>query len=217
MYSRASSGITPAAIDPIAIVGLPLLGAGCWLLARRLVRRRGSTELVFVALLGVAALSIGALVGSRDWIAFEMTSVTVGATAVAVPIGIAMYEIDRRCWSWFGIHRDRPPPARRAGSIVRSADPSHSGAAARLLVAPVEELLYRGVPTAVLASMGPIGYAIASASLFGIAHAYRGRHEVLFKTGNGVGYAIGFLAAGTLLVPIGMHLGYNAAAIVRRR
>lgn len=220
--------ITPAAVSPIVIVAVPLLPPIAWMFAGWIVdrtvrsgdrhasveHRRGIRQLCFVLFLAGVVLPGAVLLGAREWIGVGSPPTTVVTSLVAVVIGIVLYCTDSYIWRWWSGRPGRGT-ARRVASSRRSGS-SWPGAVARLLAAPIEELLYRGVLTALLV-VGPFGYVLGSASLFAVAHAYLGRHELLFKGANGVVYAVGFLVSGSILVPIGMHLGYNVAAETRHR
>lgn len=84
-----------------------------------------------------------------------------------------------------------------------------------LAIAVVEEVLFRGILTVVIAEYGTVAYVASSSLLFGINHYRKGRREVAFKTVNGVVYCLLYVATGSLLSPILAHLGYNVAYVYR--
>ncbi|WP_049972816.1 CPBP family intramembrane glutamic endopeptidase [Haladaptatus cibarius] len=82
-----------------------------------------------------------------------------------------------------------------------------------LAIAPAEEVVFRGIPTVVLAEYGAIAYVASSSVLFGIVHHREGKREVALKTANGVVYCLLYVATGSLLSPMLAHVGYNLAYI----
>ena len=224
-----SFGIVIAQVVPVAAVVavLALLPTIGWLLSGVLLRQirvnmSGSHDvrlLAYAAVLAIPAAGVWPLIPGRSWGIASPVVLLVG-----VCVGGCMYAADR--WLW-RLAAGRP-------SIDRAY--SVSAAIARLVVVPSEELLYRGLPVLVFPRVGLSdqalhlastvavsdqayhlgytgGYILLSALCFGIAHAYAGRHEVVFKTWNGCVYAIGYLLTGSIAVPIALHAGYNLASI----
>ncbi len=227
-----SFGIVIAQVVPVAAIAavvavLALLPTIGWLLSGVLLRQirvnmsdsHDVRLLAYAAVLAIAAAGAWLLIPGRPWGIASPVVLFMGVCA-----GGCMYATDR--WLW----------RLAAGRLSLDRVYSISEAIARLAVVPSEELLYRGLPVLVfptvtvsdpahpLASTVAVfdpthnlgytgGYVLLSALCFGIAHAYAGRHEVVFKTWNGCVYAVGYLLTGSIAVPIALHAGYNLASI----
>ncbi|MGM0604305.1 MAG: CPBP family intramembrane glutamic endopeptidase [Halobacteriota archaeon] len=194
-------------LGPLALVSI------LWVVSNSLVRRfgwgddtGGTTELVY------AAAVTGCAVVVSPWTAactapFVSIDVPIGVAAVGTVgagCGAGLYVIDDAIWRWY------------TPGAVRRTNTTHRAAIARLGIPPGEEVLFRAVPTVLVGVVGAIGYVVGSAVVFGVAHAHVGRHEVAFKTCDGVVYAIALVGTGSLLAPIAMHVGYNVASILAR-
>lgn len=121
--------------------------------------------------------------------------------AASVPCGVALYHLDNRIWAWW-----------------RNGSPSSPGlplvnVLPALFLPLAEEYLYRGLLGAVLLEFGRAAFVSVSAVLFGLNHYYLGRKEIAFKTWDGVVYCALYLWAGSLVVPVAAHVGYNAAQV----
>jgi hypothetical protein len=120
---------------------------------------------------------------------------------VGLPAGAALYAVDTRIWeAW-------------TGATVEGGTEDVVWAAPMLAAVVPEEVVFRVALAPLVGLVGPAGYVSASAVAFGLAHVARGRREVLFKTGNGVAYALAYLATGSVVAPVLVHVGYNLVAV----
>ncbi|AGB17617.1 CAAX amino terminal protease family [Halovivax ruber XH-70] len=144
------------------------------------------------------------VIASAAFYISDVTSVPIavdGWFVVFLPLGVAMYALDIFVWSWWvGV------PIERGTDETVWKLPIVFGAIG-------EEYLYRGVLAVLIASLGTIWYVVLSGVLFGINHFSKGRSEIVFKSVNGIVYALCFLATGSLLAPILAHVGYNVAYV----
>lgn len=120
---------------------------------------------------------------------------------VFLPLGVAMYALDIYVWSWWV-----SVPIKRGNEETLLKLPIVLGSVG-------EEYLYRGVLAVLITSLGTIWYVVLSGVLFGINHFSSGRSEIVFKSANGIVYALCFLATDSLLAPVLAHVGYNVAYV----
>ena len=120
---------------------------------------------------------------------------------LALPAGAALYAVDTAVWQrWTGARVDRG-----TGAFVWTVP--------MLLSVVPEELVFRTALAPLVDSLGGPVFVAVSAVAFGLAHVANGRHEVAFKSWNGVVYALAFLATGSVVVPVLAHVGYNLVAV----
>lgn len=134
----------------------------------------------------------------------DVTSVPIAVDfwlVVFLPLGVAMYALDIYVWSWWV-----DVPIKRGNEETVWKLPIVLGSVG-------EEYLYRGVLAVLITGLGTIWYVVLSGVLFGINHFSSGRSEMVFKSVNGIVYAICFLATGSLLAPVLAHVGYNVAYV----
>ncbi|MDS0260335.1 CPBP family intramembrane metalloprotease [Haloarcula sp. S1CR25-12] len=118
---------------------------------------------------------------------------------VAVPVGAVLYYGTTIAWQQY------------TGEPIRAGHRSLLGVAPGLLLAFPEELLFRAGLAPLMDLVGPVGYTLVSAVAFGLYHQYLGRKEVVFKTLFGGALCVSYLLAGSVVVPMLVHFGYNLA------
>ncbi|MFC7081172.1 CPBP family intramembrane glutamic endopeptidase [Halorussus caseinilyticus] len=116
-------------------------------------------------------------------------------------LGGALYGLDTAAWAAW------------TGQSIRRGDQRLAWLLPALVVPLPEELVYRAGLAPLRETVGPVGFVVASAVLFGVSHVTRGKKEIAFKTGNGVVYALVFLATGSVVAPVLAHFGYNVAYV----
>ncbi|WP_138004942.1 CPBP family intramembrane glutamic endopeptidase [Halalkalirubrum salinum] len=239
-FGTVIAQVVPVAAIAAVVAVLALLPTIGWLLSGVLLRQirvnmSGSHDvrlLAYAAVLVIPAAGAWLLIPSRSWDIASPVVVLVG-----VCVGGCMYAADRWLWRIAAgrpsidrvysiseaiarlavvpseelLYRGLPvlifptvavsDQALNFASTVGGSDPAHNLASTVAVFDPAHNLGYTG------------GYILLSALCFGIAHAYAGRHEVVFKTWNGCVYAIGYLLTGSIAVPIALHAGYNLASI----
>lgn len=116
-------------------------------------------------------------------------------------VGVGLYFFDNALWRAI-----REPKSSRTRLLL--VWPTLVGAVA-------EELLYRQGVAAAIGTDGANAalFVAVSAVFFGANHLTFGKHEVAFKTFDGVVYCLAYLFAGTVVAPMCVHLGYNVAFV----
>lgn len=118
---------------------------------------------------------------------------------LGLPLGIGMYWATHRFWCYY---TDSVP--KRGTQTVRQLAPG-------LLVPIPEELLFRQALTPLIGLAGTHVFVLTSSVVFGLYHYSLGRQEIVFKTCLGIVLCLAFLRTGSVLAPILIHAGYNAA------
>lgn len=116
-------------------------------------------------------------------------------------VGVAMYWADTFAWM------------RWTGKSIRRGNEPFVWLLPSLVVSVPEEILYRAGLDVLRSSIGTVGFVAVSAVLFGIAHIFRGKKEVVFKAFNGVVYALIYVGTGSIVASIFAHFGYNVMYI----
>ncbi|WP_128477115.1 CPBP family intramembrane glutamic endopeptidase [Halorussus pelagicus] len=192
-----------AAFWAVVAVLVPVLKAFYFPLANRLFGTFSDalgdprSYVMYKYVLFVAALAVAFLLAVEPEISVPDSSVLAG-TFVA---GLALYGLDNAVWRAIA----DPDPSGTRFALVW---PTLVGGAA-------EELLYRGALAVAIGTEGLAGIAFVavSALAFGANHLSFGKHEVAFKTFDGVVYAVCLLATGSVLAPVVAHVGYNVAFV----
>jgi len=145
----------------------------------------------------VSGLAVAYLLAVRPEIAVPHP----GVLAAAFVAGLGLYALDNALWRAIA----DPDPS---GTTFALVWPTLVGGAA-------EEVLYRGALAVAIGTEGLAGVAfvVVSALAFGANHLSFGKHEVAFKTFDGIVYAGCLLATGSLVAPVLAHVGYNVAFV----
>lgn len=124
------------------------------------------------------------------------------ALVIAIPLSGLIWR--------FRVRRGRPVPApRRARALLpRTQAERRWGAAVALTAGVTEEVLVRGLALTALVWAGlPLGIAVlVSSALFGLMHVYQGAAGVVATGIFGALMSWFYLATGSLLVPIVLHV-----------
>lgn len=145
----------------------------------------------------VSTLAIAYLLVVRPAISVPDSSIL----AAAFVAGLGLYALDNAIWRTIANPES-------SGTKFALVWPTLVGGAA-------EEVLYRGALAVAIGTEGLAGVAFVAVSAlgFGANHLSFGKHEVAFKTFDGVVYAGCLLATGSLLAPVLAHVGYNVAFV----
>lgn len=108
----------------------------------------------------------------------------------------------------------RPIQSGRGGQfdalLPRTSSQRRTWMAVAFTAGIVEEVLFRGMPVYVLthqfSRIGPVLTILATACLFGFAHAYQGWKGVLMTTVMGALFTGIYLATGALWIPMALHV-----------
>lgn len=117
-----------------------------------------------------------------------------------VPVGVGLYYLDTYAWATY------------KGKSVRGGTVPPVAILPVFLVPFPEEVLFRAGLAPLLGAVGPAGYVVASGVAFGLIHLGFGTKDVVLKTVNGALYALVFLATGSVLTTVAVHVGYNVAS-----
>jgi membrane protease YdiL (CAAX protease family) len=200
-WASPSAMPTTRAIHPIALLIPPLVVYACMLAMAYACAWRCQGGITAVFGLAPPIRWRGAV---RDGVRFGLA---------LVPITLILSMAMQQIWSWMGLD---PTPQDAFGWLTDNACPVWSRVGLVILatvVAPVaEEAVFRGV---LLASLLPrTGIAVAlllQGGLFGAAHAHGPSFIPLLVAGFGFG--AGYMASGSLITPIVMHVVFNAASL----
>jgi len=121
------------------------------------------------------------------------------AFVVAIPVGAGGYYLTTLVWRHY------------TGKPIRRGHRDLPVNLLGILAVVPEELLFRAGLVPIVDWVDQIGYLAYSSVLFGLYHFNGGRHEVVSKTLLGVLLGGSYLAFGTIVVPVLIHLGYNLA------
>jgi membrane protease YdiL (CAAX protease family) len=128
--------------------------------------------------------------------------------SVGLVLGVAYYLIERQRLAW--MHRD----AVRTAASAWIARPAHVQRLLSLLVIALsEELLYRWYIVFILTWYGLVPYAVAiaiSAVAYGVLHHQEGTGTMVSRGLMGLVMNFSVLLTGGLLVPLTVHVTYNA-------